>query len=139
MSNAARNFCYSGVQDMSLHVQKKQFAGEVSSTPGAVIGGWICLKDCRCKSIHRLVGVEDARYLSIYMRRKARRNLLFHPPKLGDPPRTRELVCPLHHPLLLWSTSMLLRSCGQWIAALFYYCSSMEGVDGSSPPLELGN
>ena len=37
---------------MSLYVQKKQFAGEVSLTSGAVISEWlISLKDFRCQVI----------------------------------------------------------------------------------------
>ena len=40
-----------------------------------------------------MVGVEVARYLSIYMLRKARWNLFFsHPAKVGDPPHTREQI-----------------------------------------------
>ena len=39
---------------MSLYIQKKQVAGEVSSTPGAVISEWlVSLNDFRSKSILR--------------------------------------------------------------------------------------
>ena len=34
----------------------------------------VSLKDVRCNGIHRQVGIEDARYLSINLLRKARRN-----------------------------------------------------------------
>ena len=51
-----------------------------------------------------IIGVEDARYISICTLRKARRNpILFYPrhTKLGDHLHTRELIARLHHPLLL--------------------------------------
>ena len=54
--------------------------------------------------------VAGTRYLSIYLLRKARRNLHFDPPKLDDPPPKSELMAPLYHSLLLQSPS--LRSCG---------------------------
>ena len=37
LSNTARAFSDSGVQDMPLYVKKKQVVGELSLTPGAVI------------------------------------------------------------------------------------------------------
>ena len=37
-------------------------------------------------------GTEDTRYLSINILRKARKNLRFDPPKLGDPPPTSDLI-----------------------------------------------
>ena len=46
-------------------------------------------------------GVVDTRYLSIELLRRARRNLHFDPPKLGDRPPTGEFTAPLHHTLLL--------------------------------------
>ena len=46
-------------------------------------------------------GVADTRYLSIYLLRRAKRNLPFDPPKLGDRPPTSELIAPLYHPLLI--------------------------------------
>ena len=98
-------------QSRTEHVQK-QVAGEVSLTPGAVISCWFP-NDFRCKGI--LTGVEDARYLSTwYMLRKARRNLHFDPPKLGDPPPTSEPIAPFYHSLLLQSPS--LRSCSLKVA-----------------------
>ena len=65
--------------------------------------------DFRCKGI-LYTGVKDTQYVSIYMLRKARRNLHFDPPKLDDPPPKSELMAPLYHSLLLQSPS--LRSCG---------------------------
>ena len=39
---------------MSLYVEKKQVADEVSLTPGTVISEWsVSLKDFCCKGIHR--------------------------------------------------------------------------------------
>ena len=45
-------------------------------------------------------GVADTRYLSIYLLRRARRNLHFDPPKLGDRPPTVEFIAPLYYSLL---------------------------------------
>ena len=39
VEKCSRDFSDSGVQDMALYIQKKQVAGEVSLTPGAVISG----------------------------------------------------------------------------------------------------
>ena len=89
----------------------EQLAGEVSLTPGAVISGWF-LEGFSLLG-YTQTGVEDDRYLSIYVLRKARTNLFFfHLPKLGDPPRTSELIAPLYHPLPLRSPSLQVRSCG---------------------------
>ena len=55
--------------------EKEQVAGEMSMGPGAVSG-------C-CEGIHK--GVADARYLPIYLPRRARRNLCFDAP-IGDRP-----------------------------------------------------
>ena len=76
--------------NMSLYIQKKQVAGEISLTPCTVIIEWlVSLKDFRRKGFLSPVGVEDARHLSICMLRRARRNpAFFHPPKFGDPPYT---------------------------------------------------
>ena len=43
----------------------------------------------------------DTRYLSIYLLRRATRNLHFDPTNLGDRPPTGEFIAPLHHTLLL--------------------------------------
>ena len=51
--------------------------------------------DFRCKGI-LYTGVKDTQYVSIYMLRKARRNLHFDPPKLDDPPPKSELMAPLY-------------------------------------------
>ena len=53
------------------------------------------------------VCVADTRYLSIYLVRRARRNLDFYPPKLGDRPPTGELIAPLYHSLLLLQSPSL--------------------------------
>ena len=58
-------------------------------TPGAVGGG--------VARVH--TGVADTRYLSIYLLRRARKNLYFDPP--ADRPPTGELIAPLYHSLLL--------------------------------------
>ena len=63
----------------------------MSMAPGSASGG--------CKGIHRCVA--DTRYLSIYLLRRARRNVHFDPPNLGDRPSTGELIAPLYHSLLL--------------------------------------
>ena len=52
-------------------------------------------------------GVADTRYLLIYLLRRARRNLHFDPPKLGDRSPTGELVAPLYHSLLLLQSPSL--------------------------------
>ena len=52
-------------------------------------------------------GVADTRYLSVYVLRTARGNLRFDPPKLGDRPRTGELVAPLNRSLLLLPSPLL--------------------------------
>ena len=49
----------------------------------------------------------DTRYLSIYLLRRARRNLHSDPPKLGDRPPTSELIAPLYHSLLLLQSPSL--------------------------------
>ena len=67
--------------------------------PGSASGG--------CKGIHRCVA--DTRYLSIYLLRRASRNLHFDPPKLGDRPPTSELIRSSFAPsslLLLKSSSL---------------------------------
>ena len=46
-------------------------------------------------------------YLSIYVLRRARRDLYFDPPKLGDRPPTSELIAPLYHSLLLLQSPSL--------------------------------
>ena len=46
-------------------------------------------------------GVADTRHLSIYLLKRARRNLHFDPPQLGHRPPTGELITPLYHSLLL--------------------------------------
>ena len=101
---------------MSLYVQEKQVAGEVSLTPGAVITEWlVSLKDSLQAYTVQHVGVEDDRYLSIYQvyAKEGKKEPLFsHPPKLGDSPYTREFIAPLYHPLLLRSPSLQVRICG---------------------------
>ena len=44
-------------------------------------------------------GVADTRYQCIYLLKRARRNLQFDPPKIGDGPPTGELIAPLYHSL----------------------------------------
>ena len=81
-------------------------------TPGAVIylmmisgwlPGWIVVARV-------YTGVEDARYLSIYMLRKARRNLHFHPPNQAWRPSTYERAhssfVPLTNLLLLHAVAV---------------------------------
>ena len=50
-------------------------------------------------------GVADTRCLSIYLLRRAIRNLHFDPRKLGDRPPTGELIAPLYHSLLQYTTA----------------------------------
>ena len=59
-------------------------------------------------------GAADIRYLSVYLLRRARRNLHFDSSKLGNRPRTGEFIVPLTNSLLLQSPS--LRSCGLQVA-----------------------
>ena len=52
--------------------------------PGSVTAAVGVARVCTC--------VADTRYLSICLLRRARRNLYFYPPKLGDRPPTGELI-----------------------------------------------
>ena len=76
--------------------------------------------------------------IDLYMLRRARRNLLFYPPKLGDPPpTTSNVIAPLNLPLLLQSPS--LRSTQRWPTdrrpvVLKYCVLHQTGRAGSSLP-----
>ena len=49
--------------------------------------------------------------INLYATEGNKEPFFFHPPKLGDPPHTRELIDPLYHPLLLRASSLQVRSC----------------------------
>ena len=77
MSNTVRDVSDSGIEDMSLYVQKKQVAGKVPLTPGAVISGWFPRKIFVARVYRLQADVDGARYLSIYMLGKAKRTYFF--------------------------------------------------------------
>ena len=95
---------------MSLYVQKKYVAEEVSLTPGAVITEWlVSLKQFRCKGIPYTGRCRRCPVpIDLHMLRKARRNLFFsiRPSLATLHIYTRELIAPLYHPLLLRSPSL---------------------------------
>ena len=74
------------------HVQRKVLTG---SRRGSMAPGFVSVVGTVYTS------VADTRYLSIYLLRRARRNVHFDPPNLGDRPSTGELIAPLYHSLLL--------------------------------------
>ena len=110
-NNAVCDFSDSSVQDMAtLYIQTKLVAGEASLTPGAVVG---FLEQFSLQG-YTQGGVKDAQSVPIdlYATEGNKEPFCFHPPKLGDPPHTRELIDPLYHPLLLRPPSLQVRSCG---------------------------
>ena len=88
------------------HVQKKQVAGEVSLTPGAVI--WSSVvgfpDGLLLQGYTQVCKIPGTRYLSIDMLRKPRRNEPFDLSKLGDPQPTSVFIAPLCHSRLLLVT-----------------------------------
>ena len=82
----------------------------------------------------------DTRYLSIYLLRRATRNLHFDPPKLGNRLPKGELIPPLNHTLLLLQSPSLRtqlwptgRSPPNGIIVLWTALYQAGGGDGSLP------
>ena len=93
----------------------------MSTTPGGVSGCFtLQIVDARAYT-----GMLDTRHLSMYLLRRARSNLNFDPPKLGDHPPTSDLIASLYQSPLRQSRP--LRSCGLQVATHSYY-STMDGL-----------
>ena len=91
--------------------------------PGPVSGG--------CKGI--CTGLADTRHLSINLLRRARGNLHFDPPKLGDRPPTGELIrssfLPLTTAAAVAATTYAAVAYRSTIATQYY--STMDGLVSS--------
>ena len=109
------------------------------------------VNDTRCRHLIMISGwfpswivVARTWYLSIYMLMKARTNVYFDPPKLGDPPPTSELFAPLFHSLLmLQSLSLQYATVAYWSPPssilLWKALHQKQGGDGSLQPPGLGS